>query len=190
MLSTRSPARNNQLLRCTQRLIPHSCANPSSNAIEKPQCVPASKAKPIRLRVEHSPPQCLLKAHLALNECRIEELSQKRQVARSASNRNLASARAFLNDGHAAKSLRQVRQTDHVHRPHRPAPTLYPDVNELHILPGRVHVRKRLDPIPHHQLLSLRSRHLTLRSRRARILGQTQKMPNTILNFHRYKSFQ
>ena len=35
-----------------------------------------------------------------------------------------------------------------------------------------------------HQLLGLRSRHLALRSRRARILSQTQKMPNLILNFH------
>ena len=182
-LSARSSPHDNQLLRRSQRLFPHSRVNPSGNATEEPQRVAAPKTKPIRLRIERSLPQGLLQAHLALNERRVEELTQECQVARSASNRNLASARAFLNDGHAAKSLRQVRQTDHVHRPHRPAPTLYPDVNELHILPGRVHVRKRLDPIPHHQLLSLRSRHLALRSRCARILSQTQKMPNTVLNF-------
>lgn len=183
-LSARSSPHDNQLLRRSQRLFPHSRVNPSGNATEEPQRVAAPKTKPIRLRIEHSLPQGLLKAHLALNERRVEELTQECQVARSASNCNLASARAFLNDGHAAKSLRQVRQTDHVHRPHRPAPTLYPDVNELHIFPRRVHVRKRLDPILHHQLLSARSRHLTLRSRRARILSQTQKMPNLILNFH------
>lgn len=142
MLSTRSPPHNNQLLRRTQRLVPHSRANPSGNAIEKPQRVPASKTKPIRLRVEHSSPQCLLKAHLALNECRIEELGQERQVARSASNRNLTSTTPVLNDSRTAQSLRQIGQANHVHGPHRPAPTLYPDVNDLHILPGRVHVGK------------------------------------------------
>ena len=183
-LSARSSPHDNQLLRRSQRLFPHSRVNPSGNATEEPQRVAAPKTKPIRLRIEHSLPQGLLQAHLALNERRVEELTQECQVARSASNRNLASARAFLNDGHAAKSLRQVRQTDHVHRPHRPAPTLYPDVNELHILPGRVHVRKRLDPILHHQLLSTRSRHLALRSRRAWILSQAQKVSNLILNFH------
>lgn len=148
-LSARSSPHDNQLLRRSQRLFPHSRVNPSGNATEEPQRVAAPKTKPIRLRIEHSLPQGLLQAHLALNERRVEELTQECQVARSASNRNLASARAFLNDGHAAKSLRQVRQTDHAHRPHRPTPTLYPDVNELHILPGRVHVRKKLNPILH-----------------------------------------
>lgn len=121
-LSARSSPHDNQLLRRSQRFFSHSRVNPSGNATEEPQCVAAPKTKPIRLRIEHSLPQGLLQAHLALNERRVEELTQECQVARSASNRNLASARAFLNDSHAAKSLRQVRQTDHVHRPIDPRP--------------------------------------------------------------------
>ena len=104
-LSARSSPHDNQLLRRSQRLFPHSRVNPSGNATEEPQCVAAPKTKPIRLRIEHSLPQGLLQAHLALNERRVEELTQECQVARSASNRNLASARAFLNDGHAGESV-------------------------------------------------------------------------------------
>lgn len=141
-LSTRSSPRYNQLLRRSQRLIPHSRANPSDNAIEKPQRVPTSKTKPIRLWIEHTPPQRLLKAHLALDERRIEELSQERQVASSASNRNLTSTRPILNDSRTTKSLRQIGQADHVHGPQRSAPTLNPDLDDLHVLPGRVHVGK------------------------------------------------
>lgn len=88
LLSARRASHDNQLLRRPQRFIPHGLTHPISDTTEKPQSVPATETKSIRLRIERPPPQSLLKAHIALRERRVEEFCQERQIARSASNRN------------------------------------------------------------------------------------------------------
>ena len=135
LLSARRAPHDNQLLRRPQRLVPHGLTHPISDTAEKPQSVPATETKSIRLRIERPPPQSLLKAHIALRERRVEEFCQERQIPRSASNRNHTPPSPFLNDSRAAQSLRQARQTDHVHRPQRTVPALNVNRNDLHVFP-------------------------------------------------------